>query len=59
MKGKFYEGFVAGIAYAAARMKEDEMDAHDLITSSNIPLEDFKKYAAIEDLTDARIEDYY
>ena len=50
MKGKQYEGFVQGIAYAAARVKENNMDAYDLIKASNVPLKDFKKYVEKVDL---------
>jgi len=56
MKGKQYEGFVQGIAYAAARIKEHNMDAYDLITASGIPLEDFKKYAEEVDLVEIEEE---
>jgi len=56
MKGKQYEGFVQGIAYAAARIKENNMDAYDLIKASNIPLEDFKKYAEEVDLAEIEEE---
>ncbi|MGE6604476.1 hypothetical protein ACQKEY_22520 [Lysinibacillus fusiformis] len=43
MRGKQYKGFVQGIAYAAARVKENNMGAYDLIKSSAIPLEYFRK----------------
>ncbi|MFS0815381.1 hypothetical protein ABC382_00235 [Lysinibacillus sp. 1P01SD] len=56
MKGKQYEGFVQGIAYAAARVKENNMDAYDLIKASSIPLKDFKKYVAEEDLAEIEEE---
>lgn len=56
MKGKQYEGFVQGIAYAAARVKENNMDAYDLIKASSISLKDFKKYVAEEDLVEIEEE---
>lgn len=56
MEGKQYEGFVQGITYAAARVKENNMDAYNLIKASGIPLEDFKKYAEEVDLAEIKEE---